>query len=74
MHIHSKGNEIGYHRGEPVYEWITYAAREPISEEDRPPLVRFSFQRVALEDNQGRIPTSQLKKGEIMLHPGLIYA
>lgn len=75
MHIHSKGNEIGYHRGEPVHQWITFATR-PAHPDDTtdPRLLRFHFDRVALEDRDGRIMTSQLKEGEIMLHPGLIYA
>ncbi len=74
MKVHSKGNELGYHKGKTIHEWITFASREPHSPEDNPPLMRFHFQRIGMENRDGHITTEQLKEGEIMIHPGLIYA
>lgn len=63
--IHSEGQPVGYRHGKPIVGWITYKEGDS--------LLRFTFDRLAMEGSNGQIELSQLKDGEILLSPGAIY-
>ena len=54
------GPAIGSHLGKPIFQFI----------ENRDG--RYVFDRLAECDDEG-CPLDQVKKGELLLHPGLIY-
>ncbi len=54
------GPAIGSHLGKPIFQFI--------EEQD----TRYVFDRLAECDDEG-CPLDQVKKGELLLHPGLIY-
>ncbi len=57
---HNYGSPIGNHLGKPIFQFI--------EEQD----TRYVFDRLAECDDEG-CPLDQVKKGELLLHPGLIY-
>jgi hypothetical protein len=65
VEVHSKGACVGYIRGKMILEWITYKQGDA--------LIRLHFDRLAMEDEDGGTPLSQLKDGEFLLYPGAIY-
>lgn len=56
----TKGNQIGNYLGHPIAEKITTRNGTYI------------FDRIA-ENLDGEFPLSQLRKGELLIRPGLIY-
>lgn len=48
--------------GEPVYAWLDYEGGK-----------YGVFDRVALEDKEGRTPLAQMRLDEFMTYPGVIY-
>jgi len=56
----SYGSPIGSHLGKPIFQFI--------EKQD----TRYVFDRLAECDDEG-CPLDQVKKGELLLHPGFIY-
>ena len=56
----AKGNQIGNYLGHPIAEKITTRNGT------------YVFDRIA-ENIDGEFPLSQLRKGELLIRPGLIY-
>lgn len=54
------GNPIGTHLGKPIYDFIVQSGR------------KYIFDRLAECDRDG-CPLDQLRKGELLFSPGLIY-
>ena len=54
------GKRIGSHLGKPIYDFIQQESG------------RYVFDRLAQCDAEG-CPLDQVKKGEVLLQPGLIY-
>jgi hypothetical protein len=63
MAVVEKGPPIGeQHHGRDIPAWI-------VTDDG----VRHEYVRPAQEDRQGRVPLDQLRRGECVLAPGLIY-
>ena len=58
---HPFGRRVGVHLGRPIWEGMRTADGEYI------------FDRIARCDAEGHWPLDQLREGEILLEPGLIY-
>ena len=54
------GSPIGTHLGKPIYDFIVQSGK------------KYIFDRLAECDSDG-CPLDQLKKGELLFSPGLIY-
>ena len=54
------GNPIGTHLGKPIYDFIVQSGK------------KYIFDRLAECDRDG-CPLDQLRKGELLFSPGLIY-
>ena len=54
------GNPVGTHLGKPIYDFIVQSGK------------KYIFDRLAECDRDG-CPLDQLRKGELLFSPGLIY-
>lgn len=61
LRVTAEGPSIGTYRDRPIPEWMNKAGE------------RFNYDRIAIEDEDGGCPLSQMRPDEFMVAPGLIY-
>lgn len=61
MAIQHQGDTIGTYKDCPIYDWIVVDG------------VKHLYDRIAIEESDGRVFLAQMRDDELMLSPGLIY-